>query len=101
MIEPIKPEEVKATATKPDEVIETFNELIKKYWDGERAVVPQREAVKMITERMGIDDKEIYRRRYLDIEFVYLRAGWKVEYDKPGYNENPYPAKFTFSAMPF
>ena len=40
--------------------------------------------------------KEIYDKNWLDVEDVYESAGWKVEYDKPGYNEN-YEPTFTFS----
>lgn len=96
MTEPIKPEEVEFSATKTDEVIQVFNELIQKYWDGTQARFKQDEAVGLITERMGQKPGFLFENKYLDIEHLYRRAGWKVEYDKPGYNES-YPATFTFS----
>jgi hypothetical protein len=32
----------------------------------------------------------------MDVEDVYQKAGWEVEFDKPGYNED-YEANFKFS----
>jgi hypothetical protein len=94
-VQPISPGQVRA-APKPYEVIQVFNELIQKHWDGDRAVVKQDDAVGMIMERMDISHSEMIEARYLDVEEVYREAGWKVHYDKPGYNENPYPRTFTF-----
>lgn len=36
-------------------------------------------------------------QHWLNFEGAYRRAGWKVEFDKPGYNES-YPATFKFTA---
>lgn len=95
MIQPIKPKDVKST--KPDEVIEVFNELIQKYWDGTQARFKQDEAARLISAKMEKSTKYLYENHYLDIEDLYRQAGWTVEYDKPGFNES-YPATFTFSA---
>lgn len=38
----------------------------------------------------------IFDKHWLDIEDTYRKAGWNVEYDKPGYCEN-YDAYFVFS----
>lgn len=96
MTEPIKPKDVKLSATKPDEVLEVFNELIQRYWDGTQARIKQEEAVALISTRMKISTKVVFENKYLDIEYLYRRAGWVVEYDKSGYNES-YPPTFTFS----
>jgi hypothetical protein len=94
---PITPKEVRETATKPDVVIEVFNELIQKYWDGDQAVIKESEAAQLISKRMdNIGTKAIYENRWLDIEHLYQKSGWVVVYDKPGFNES-YPATFTFS----
>ena len=37
----------------------------------------------------------LFDNNWLDIEPIYRRAGWVVEYDKPAYCED-YPATFTF-----
>jgi hypothetical protein len=38
----------------------------------------------------------IYANRWMDVEPVYRKAGWKVDYDRPGYNES-YEAHYTFT----
>ena len=40
--------------------------------------------------------QELFDNHYLDIEPAYRNAGWKVEFDKPGYNET-YDSYFVFS----
>ena len=95
MVQPISPENVKE-ALLPDEVIEVFNELIQEHWNGHNARILQSKAADIISKRMKLSQYDIYERRYLDIEQVYRDAGWKVKYDKPGYNET-YEATFTFS----
>jgi len=80
----------------PDEVIEVFNALIAEDYEDGEAVVRQDEAVKRIAERMKIPRQEIFDRKLLDVEEIYWRAGWKVDYDKPGFNET-YEATFTFA----
>ena len=94
MTEPIRPQDIKSI--KPDEVIEVFNELIQKYWDGTQARFRQDEAVKLVSTKMNKAPKFLFDHHYLDIEDLYRQSGWMVEYDKPGYNES-YPPTFTFS----
>lgn len=96
MTNPIKPNEVESKVTKPDEVIEAFNELIQKYWDGDQATFKQDEIVKLISKKMNKKPQFLFDNHYLDIEPIYIKAGWKVHYDKPGYNET-YSETFTFS----
>lgn len=96
MTKPITPAEVEVNITKPDEVIEVFNELICKYWDGHQAHFRQDEAVKLISKRINKSQSFLFENYYLDIEPLYRNAGWLVVYDKPGYNET-YPETFTFS----
>lgn len=92
----ITPREAKAKKTEaiPDVVIEAFNELILAYFDGDSATIEQDEVVKLIVKK-GISKNNIFERHYLDIEPIFEAAGWKVEYDKPGFNET-YEATFTF-----
>lgn len=97
MIKPISPEEIETNATKPDEVIQVFNELIKKYWDGTQAKIKQDEIIELIADRMSIKVNAVFENKYLDVEYLYRIEGWMVEYDKPGYNENPYLPMFIFS----
>ena len=51
-------------------------------------------AVKLMVEK-GLNRNEIFNKGWLNIEEVYRSAGWKVNYDKPAYNES-YDAYFTF-----
>jgi hypothetical protein len=44
----------------------------------------------------GLNRNEIFKKGWLDVEEIYGKAGWKVEYDKPGYNED-YAAHFIFT----
>lgn len=43
-----------------------------------------------------IDRQEIFDNCWLDVEDIFEEVGWKVVYDKPGYNES-YPANFEFT----
>lgn len=40
---------------------------------------------------------EIFDNHWLDIEDIYREQGWKVKYDKPGYNEESFKPYFEFS----
>jgi len=97
MAGPIKPKDVQDEKDKgiPEVVFTIFNDLIKEDWDGWEAVVIQDEAVKRIAKELGITRTQAFDRGYLEVESAYRKAGWKVEYDKPGYNED-YEANFTF-----
>lgn len=46
--------------------------------------------------RRGMKRDELFDKGWMDIEPIYRKSGWRVEYDKPAYNET-YPATFTFS----
>jgi hypothetical protein len=96
-IKPISPAEVKVNklAGIPDAVFEAFNTAITKNFDGHSAFVRQEEIVSALV-KMGHDRHSIFENHWLDIEPVYEKQGWKVEFDKPGYNES-YDANFTFT----
>jgi len=95
---PIRPEEVVERRKNfiPDGVIEAFNESIVENWNGKSSTVRQDHVVNRIAEKLDIYDRtQVIDRHYLDIEDIFHDAGWKVTYDKPGYNET-YPATFEF-----
>lgn len=100
MIVPIKPEDVtnKKLEILPEQVIEAFNESIIENYDPNTrsARVIQDEIVKKIISKLEIERHIVFEKGYLDIEDIYRKAGWKVEYDKPGYNET-YKAYFVFT----
>lgn len=97
MSKPITPEEVERLHAEriPPQVVAVFNELIAKHWTGSFAVVKQTEAAQLISERMRIDRQKIFDEGWMDVEYLFRTKGWKVEYDKPAYNET-HEATFTF-----
>jgi hypothetical protein len=97
-IEPIKPSEVSdaKNQTIPDEIIQIFNDLIVEKWDGKAACIKQPEIVASIEEKTTFSWNEIFDRHFLDVEDLFRKAGWLVEYHKPAFNE-AYHAFFVFS----
>jgi len=98
MAKPITPAEVtsKKLANIPDRVIEAFNTLIAKHYDGRSATVKQDEVLAAIVTD-EITRSMVFENHWLDVEDIFREAGWDVEYDKPAYNES-YPATFTFKS---
>ena len=97
MVKPITPSEVKIVI--PDAVIIAVNRLIQDKWDGTKAIIKQDEIMELISSDREDDPRpkrsEVYKHHWLDFEDLYRQAGWSVEYDKPGYNED-YDAYFKF-----
>lgn len=95
---PITPQEAtKSAVTKiPEAVFNVFNALIVASLSGgdKEAVVSQEDVMKVLVKQ-GFKRHEVYENNWLDIEPFYRKVGWKVEFDKPGYNED-YEATFTF-----
>lgn len=96
MTGPITPDDVpkEKAARFPKEVFEAFNSEIIRNFNGGSATVKQPDVVDLL-ELAGISQTEIFANGYLNIEDVYREVGWKVTYDKPGYNES-YPPTFCF-----
>ncbi len=95
-VQPISPKEVidKKLSSIPSEAIEAFNELIAQNTGRANIVVKQEEVVALMVKK-GLHREQIFKNGWLDIEDIYRKAGWRVEYDKPGYNED-YEPTFTF-----
>ncbi|QQG42102.1 MAG: hypothetical protein HYV90_02180 [Candidatus Woesebacteria bacterium] len=98
-IKPISQKEVANEKQRlfPNEVFEAFNEMIIQNagGGGGQISVDQGEVVKLMVKK-GLNRDQIFKNGWLDVEDVYRKAGWKVEYDKPAYNED-YSAYFIFS----
>lgn len=96
---PIKPSEVqdKKNASLPAEVFDAFNALIVEKWSeaSRCAIIHQCEVAERVAVALGITKGEVYERKLLDVEDAYRKAGWKVKYDKPAYNET-YEPSFEF-----
>jgi hypothetical protein len=104
-VKPISPKALTEARKKPDffppEVIEAFNELITKNFNGGEAHVGQDEVCRLARSKMAkrgrkVSSDEIFDNGWMDIEPLFRANGWKVEYDKPGYNES-YEAFFVFT----
>lgn len=96
---PLSPKDVSNAkqVTFPPEVFEAFNTLITENFNAGSARVVQKDAVAKIVSLMNLEkDDIVYEKGWLNVEDVYRKAGWKVEYDKPAYNET-YNAYFVFS----
>jgi hypothetical protein len=99
-VKPIRPKEVsrKKKASIPYAVFEAFNELVTENYDPNSrcAIVRQDDVVNRIVQKEH-SRKEVFDKGWLDIEEIYAKHGWKVEYDSPAYNES-YPSTFRFQA---
>jgi len=111
MIKPITPREVigKKTELIPDAVLLAFNETIARTYHNGVATFTQDEIILLIIQKfeqevnkgLGAEDwikqsrQQVFDNHWLDVEGIYRKAGWIVEYDKPAYNES-YPATCTF-----
>lgn len=91
MIKPIQPHKVKDVqlALIPDEVIDVFNTLIIENYDKstKSADVSQNEAIERISVLLGISRCKVFDNKWMDIEDVFRKAGWKVTYVRPAYYE--------------
>lgn len=97
-VQPIRPEDVEAQkhANVPNEVIEAWNETIAKHYNNGRSSFPQIELINCIARKTSITDHFMIRNSgWLDLEEVYRKQGWSVDYDRPAYNES-YEPRFTF-----
>jgi hypothetical protein len=101
-VKPIRPEDIpeRRAASVPAAVIESFNELIaENYKDGRSRVIQDEVVERIVAKSPDVEPatlrSRIYAWGWLDVEPFYRDAGWKVEYDKPGYNED-YKAYFVF-----
>jgi len=99
-VKPITPQEVIEQKIKniPDKVIDCWNKAIVRQCKGGSSytTIFQSEIVGLLADAMEVSREAVFASGWLDIEPIYRAAGWKVEYDKPGYNET-YNAYYTFS----
>lgn len=96
-INPIKPSEVHQFI--PDWVIKGANKCIKDHYKElyKESNFTQNTLVEYCLRYApeGTKRDMLFDNHWLDIEPMYRREGWIVEYDKPGFNEH-YEATFTF-----
>lgn len=107
MSKPLSPNDFKKAKAErefPPYVIEAFNNIItRNIGESGLAEVIQDDVILEIQNcayhKHGVEltRHQIFDQHLLDVEEVYRAQGWKVEYDKPAYNES-YSAYFTFQA---
>ena len=99
MVKPITPKEVKTVQHSiPDFIIEAVNKLIQQNWDGEKAVIEQKEIFKLVANKQThYTKKQICDKQWLDFEDIYRQAGWNVMYDQPAYCEEYFEPYFKFT----
>jgi hypothetical protein len=98
MTKPLRPEEIAARKLEQlDEgVIDTFNDLITAHFDGTSSKFSQEDVIDGLLSRGVIAYREdAFGRHLLDVEHIYRAHGWRVVYEKPGFNEHG-DAFFTF-----
>ena len=83
----------------PSEVYESFNELLAARSAEPIIVITQSEVVDRILGKLrdigvAVIRQRIFAEHWLDIEAEYRKAGWRVNYDKPG----TYGASWEFEA---
>lgn len=80
----------------PDFVIEAVNKLLAMRFDGGPCVIRQDEVIAIATQigarASSLDRSHFFTNHWLDFEPIYQARGWKVTYDKPGYNESYEPS---------
>lgn len=97
---PIKPSDISEYKKKnaPAEVIEAWNKVIERNFKANRySQFTLDELVDEISSATGESRRSMLDKGWLDLEEIYIEAGWQVKFDKPGYNEF-YAANFTFTA---
>jgi hypothetical protein len=97
-VRPITPAEVAACRIEPEEVFAGFNAMIVKHWDGHSASFTQKAVTAAILKLLpGTTEQQLLDNHWLDVEPLYVKAGWRVKFDNPGYNES-YEARFVFTS---
>jgi hypothetical protein len=100
MSKPIRPQDVGAAKTEciPAAVFDAFNAEISARFSGRSATVMQEAVVARLVDG-GMKRSEIFAAGWLNVEEEYNASGWKVRYEKPGFNESG-SAYFEFVAAP-
>lgn len=95
-ITPAKAAELKIHSI-PDVVIQAVNELLaEKYSPGTIHILQKEITARVEQLDPSVSINDMYKRNDFDFEPLFRKAGWKVNYDKPAYNES-YEAVFKFS----
>ncbi len=96
-VKPLSPSDVKTNKKVHPDIIWAVNELLKERYKKGIVTILQKDIVaKFKTRNPEYYIQDLYDSGSMNFEPIYRAKGWKVEYDKPAYNES-YDAYFTFS----
>lgn len=86
MVKPITPDDAANLKVEifPDIVIETWNNIIAKNWDGLESRVLTKDIKSKLTVACEVSSIP-YEKQFLDIEPIYRKNGWTVIFDKSDY----------------
>ena len=96
---PIGPDDIGDVqiAMLPPFVFEAFNIAIAANYRNGCSNVMQSDVVDMLVKHAPRESRQhVLDSGWMEVEAAYRKVGWKVDYDKPGYNES-YGANFTFT----
>lgn len=107
----LKPSDIvpSINTTIPDYVIEAFNDLIRKNFDGTKAIVKMTEAELEVSKAIHMHNAEIpyldleaalvfaEQHHYFDIEPIFQAADWKVEFFEEQTGMFKFAAQYVFT----
>jgi hypothetical protein len=99
-VEPIKPKDIMDNLEDiiHPAVIKAVNELLKEQYRGTQVTIKQKDiATKAVALDSSITEEEIYKKKWMDFEHIFYKAGWEVKYNSPDRDES-YDEFFQFSA---
>lgn len=72
----------------PDAVVETFNELLAKQFNGKTAKILEEDLLSAIKKK-GLAIHEVREQNWLSqTRELYTEKGWKVSFNSPGWDDN-------------
>jgi hypothetical protein len=90
-IKPLSPSEAfsQADAEIPEAVILAVNFFLKRDYRGHQFSISQEELMRKIRDlKPDLTPRVLLDNHWLDFEKLYELHGWRVSYEKPGYNES-------------
>lgn len=71
----------------PELVIVLINNMLREVWDNGSAILFTKDIMQKLKLVFNKTEQEILQMHWLDIEPIYRKAGYNVEYIKPAYGE--------------
>lgn len=97
MSKPLTPSQVIETVRKnklnniPDDIVEVYNELIVKYWDGTGATIPKQEVISEIMKKYKLETSQtIFDEGWLNIELLFQPYGWNIKSHNGVYHDSTF-----------